>query len=57
MIQNAIETILATGKISLRELQTIQQALLEDANLDRQQNESIRTIRDRLNMGLIQVAC
>ncbi|MBP0016567.1 MAG: hypothetical protein J7647_03300 [Cyanobacteria bacterium SBLK] len=57
ILQNAIETILATGKISFRELQMLQTAMLDGTNCDRLQTERIRTIHDRLNRGFIQVAC
>ncbi|MEM9539243.1 MAG: hypothetical protein AAGA60_06980 [Cyanobacteria bacterium P01_E01_bin.42] len=49
ILRNTIETILATGKIDLHELQTLQRAMLDGTKCDRQQTERIRTIQDRLN--------
>ncbi|MEA5470301.1 hypothetical protein [Spirulina sp. 06S082] len=54
-LQSSIEKIFATGKITLRDRQVLQNALLNDSALTHEQSDRVRAIYDRVRMGFIRV--
>ncbi|MGK7925310.1 MAG: hypothetical protein AB4290_08700 [Spirulina sp.] len=54
-LQTSIEKIFATRKITLHDRQILQNALLHDSSLTREQSDRVRTIYDRIRMGFIQI--
>ncbi|MEM9540035.1 MAG: hypothetical protein AAGA60_11120 [Cyanobacteria bacterium P01_E01_bin.42] len=54
-LQTSIDKIFATRKITLRDRQILQNAILHDSSLTREQSDRVRTIYDRVRMGFIRV--